>query len=532
MLPVDKSEFPQLVKKCLCGQSIDLKPSKIRRHFAVRHCYCYDCKGVFTRHLHSTTKPSHRIGTYLVFPPQTNELPPVDTPVHSPRDSCDSSSDIKLSRLQTPGPTAESRNTPTRSGMFTIWCLIGDTDDSGETVPLYDPDLAPFCNVKLSLELASINFNPWVSQIKRWKEAKRFEGFMKRDDAHQQQIHQSLLTSLIATAFDASEASGAIRTWEEVKTGLKMRNLHAEFDLDPARGSLVLVLMDTGFPTKSAIGDQYDSIEEYLQVIGSGSDARTIAYPSRDERMVSEYKLQDIRALDDVAREQGTWRPTTCFGVGECALVGVKDIMKRAWSCSSVHVVRSGEHASKLTCHQPKRRRNGKQKTTATIAGEDDDEGVWFHQEYVEMLSRMELRVFIATRPDPNGLRGLRGEVIRVCLTELGRKEGIIATEALDDTYESLGITREAAYAFSLGVFEALRDPRFGWSARFESLEVGCRLDISIRENGGPLFVNEITRWNGSHYFSDYCTGEPHALICNAFAKSWARYVKAMGEGV
>ncbi|EQB49268.1 hypothetical protein CGLO_11419 [Colletotrichum gloeosporioides Cg-14] len=307
------------------------------------------------------------------------------------------------------------------------------------------------------------------------------------------QVHQSLLTSVIATASDGNELKGAIRTWEQVESHLQARDLHLQFDLDPRKDRLVLALMETGFPVK-------------------------------EERNAAEYKLQDIRALDEIAEARGMWRPTTCYGFGDCAMANKKDILKRSWSSSSLHATTDGGHASKLTCARSKRRKVAKKDA---INAEEDGEGVWFHQEYVEMLAERELRMFIATRPDPNGTRGLRGEVVRVCCTRPDTKDGgMHATEAIDDTYESLGTTKDAVHEFALDVFEALRNPEYGWKSRFETLEVGCRLDISAKERGGPLFVNEITRWNGSHYFSNYCTGDPHALICSTYATAWKRYVE------
>ncbi|KAF9869274.1 hypothetical protein CkaCkLH20_13262 [Colletotrichum karsti] len=432
------------------------------------------------------------------------------------------------SRAARSRPREEVAHTiPDQPRQFTLWCLNEDTDDSGEVVHRYKPDRS-FCNVSISLQLASAKHNPWIPKAARWKELQRsFPGFLKTSNPTQD-THQSLLTSLIATASDEKEEHGAIRGWDQVRKHLEYRDLHREFELDPTRDLLVIILMDTGFPYKSSITEQYDKIEEYLRVINSG---RTIVYPSREERTASEYKVQDIHALDTIAEAQNTWRPVTCFGVGECTLVGTKDIVKRAWSCASVHTITDGTHSSKLTCGQSRRQKvcvKNKQTMVADI--DEDREEVWFHQEYVKPLASEELRVFIATRPDPRGARGLLGEVLRVCHTISEEKDDIVATEAMEGTYASLGTTKDAVHNFALGVFEALRDPEFGWFGRFESLEVGCRLDISVNEVGGTLFVNEITRWNGAHYFSDFCTGAPHALMCNAYATAMGRYVGALGK--
>ncbi|KAH0438381.1 hypothetical protein CcaCcLH18_03368 [Colletotrichum camelliae] len=512
---------------CLCGQSINVAPNKVRRHYGVVHCYCYDCKGIFVKSTHTRAKPDHRIGTYEEFPPVDRRRPPADDDIASPRDSENVGGEVSgrpATRLQQ-AQNAENHGHPRRPRLFTLWILIGDTDDAGNVVHKYKPDDVPFCNVTLSLQLASAQHEPWVPALSKWKQLqKRFPGFLKSGN-HTQEVHQSLLTSVIATASDGSELKGAIRTWEQVRSHLQARDLHSEFDLDPHKDRLVLALMETGFPVKSTIQSQYDCIEDYLQVIGSAYNSHTVAYPSREERNAAEYKLQDMRALDKIATAQGMWRPITCYGFGDSGMGNKKDILKRSWSSSSLHATTDGGHASKLTCARSKRRRIDKK---AAINDIEDGEGVWFHQEYVKMLAKTELRVFIVTRTDPNGIRGLRGEVVRVCCTRPVDKNDMISTEAMDDTYQSLGTTKDVVHDYALAVFEALRSPEYEWRSRFETLEVGCRLDISAKEFGGPLFVNEITRWNGSHYFSDYCTGAPHALICSTYASAWKRYLKTL----
>ncbi|KAE9569980.1 hypothetical protein CGCF415_v009634 [Colletotrichum fructicola] len=516
---------------CLCGQSINVAPNKVRRHYGVVHCYCYDCKGVFVKSTHTRANPTHRVGTYEEFPPADKRRPPLDNNLASPHVSEDIGGKVsgrpvtRLQRLQQAQNT-ENHDHPSRPRLFTLWVLIGDTDDAGDVVHKYKPENVSFCDVSLYLEPASVQHEPWVPAASKWKQLqKRFPGFLKSSSGLVQ-VHQSLLTSVIATASDGNEVKGAIRTWEQVESHLQARDLHSHFDLDPHRDRLVLALMETGFPVKSTIQSQYDCIEDYLQVIGSAYNSHTIAYPSREERNAAEYKLQDIRALDEIAEARGMWRPTTCYGFGDCAMANEKDILKRSWSSSSLHATTDGGHASKLTCTRSKRRKVDKK---AAINAEEDGEGVWFHQEYVEMLAERELRVFIATRPDPHGTRGLRGEVVRVCCTRPDPKEGgMHATEAIDNTYERLGTTKYAVHELALDVFEALRNPEYGWKSRFETLEVGCRLDISAKHVGGPLFVNEITRWNGSHYFSNYCTGDPHALICSTYATAWKRYVETL----
>ncbi|TDZ30756.1 hypothetical protein CTRI78_v011852 [Colletotrichum trifolii] len=419
----------------------------------------------------------------------------------------------------------------TQPRIFTLWVLIEDTYSSGSPIDEYRVDRAPFCNVELSLGLAPTKHTSWMPTREGWKELeRRFEPFLQLGETHQ--VHQSLLTSLMATCSDPKELNGAIRSWNHVQDGLKTRRLHSDFDLDPTRDVLIILLMDTGFPFKQVIKEQYGKIDEYLQVLGPKHSRLTHVYPNRQERYAAEDKFPDIRALDLIAQTQKTWRPTTCFGFGECALNGIKDIKKRTWSCSSVHTKSGGNRASYLGCTPSRLRRTTRSKRKITrAAGENEEtEGAWFHQEHVKILSHTELRVFIVTHPDSDGTRGLRGRILRVCCTHPTRGGNVVAVEADEDTYDRLGTTEREVCDFSLGVFEALRDPKFGWARRFESLEVGCRLDVSISEVGGSLFVNEMTRWNGASYFSDHCAGWPHSLFCSAYAKAWGRYVQEVGR--
>jgi hypothetical protein len=68
----------------------------------------------------------------------------------------------------------------------------------------------------------------------------------------------------------------------------------------------------------------------------------------------------------------------------------------------------------------------------------------------------------------------------------------------------------------------------------FESLEVGTRLDIGVAEDGMGeklLFVNEITRWYGAHYFSHNICSEPKTQICKAFAHAFGELLQSgMGD--
>uniref|UniRef100_L7JFB2 Uncharacterized protein n=2 Tax=Pyricularia oryzae TaxID=318829 RepID=L7JFB2_PYRO1 len=83
---------------------------------------------------------------------------------------------------------------------------------------------------------------------------------------------------------------------------------------------------------------------------------------------------------------------------------------------------------------------------------------------------------------------------------------------------------------FALATFEALRRRH---DRAFESLEVGCRLDVGVKEavdgGGGGLFVNELTRWYGATYFSNDALALPKTRICARFARAFADWVRSGG---
>lgn len=101
-----------------------------------------------------------------------------------------------------------------------------------------------------------------------------------------------------------------------------------------------------------------------------------------------------------------------------------------------------------------------------------------------------------------------------------------------DVDFERFGcetVTLERLHAFSPDIVERLRG--FG-SPCYESLEVGVRLDIGVADGrqgrgGKAFFVNEITRWYNGHYFFITTLAEPKTQICNAFAKSFKRFVQS-----
>ncbi|TLD29198.1 hypothetical protein PspLS_03456 [Pyricularia sp. CBS 133598] len=165
----------------------------------------------------------------------------------------------------------------------------------------------------------------------------------------------------------------------------------------------------------------------------------------------------------------------------------------------------------------------------------------WFHQQVVPALKRGEFRVFIGTQKSQDGLRGREGYVLSVVHTATRRDAAqcrdyinvlaVSADEDDDGGNDWMGARVGDVQDFALATFEALRRRK---DKGFESLEVGCRLDIGVAEkavdgSGGGLFVNELTRWYGATYFSSDALALPKTRICARFAKAFADWVRSGG---
>ena len=80
---------------------------------------------------------------------------------------------------------------------------------------------------------------------------------------------------------------------------------------------------------------------------------------------------------------------------------------------------------------------------------------------------------------------------------------------------------------FALYVYVHLRG-RKDWKEKFESLEVGVRLDIGVgedpRTNAKRFFVNEITRVYFASHFSRQTLRGSKQQVCIAFAEALHNY--------
>ena len=237
-------------------------------------------------------------------------------------------------------------------------------------------------------------------------------------------------------------------------------------------------------------------------------------YPCRTELVWEARKLGDIQVLDDIARlakhKRFQYRPITCSGSGRCALAEhSKTVQKRSSSCGSRHVKINSCRTSSLHCEIEGKLPATKQPTISTA--------VYFHQEFVDTFDSIgEFRVFLVCERCGQGLRNRRAKIIHTIRTKF-EDDDIIAynVTATESSYHEL-------HEFALYIMSCLRD-RYDWEEKFESLEVGVRLDIAI-SNDERFFVNEITRWYAADWFSLSTLGPPHTQLCSSFATALDAY--------
>ena len=254
-------------------------------------------------------------------------------------------------------------------------------------------------------------------------------------------------------------------------------------------------------------------------------------FPSLSEMIQDEQKLGDIRALDILAAKsppEYTYRPATCAVhgkrrtnkslcplQGDCSLAGQKKlVIKRTASQDGTDVKtvdRDGEIFQWV-------------KNTAA-------QYRWFGQEFVESLQEFgEFRVFIVARPNKTGIRGRRGAVIHTIRSVHDKKHRFQKHAAKDRDFQSpyiYPLRSSDLEQFALYVYEHLRG-RDDWKEKFESLEVGVRLDIGVGEDPTTkdkrFFVNEVTRVSFASYFSKSTLTGSKQQLCIAFAEALSNY--------
>lgn len=247
-------------------------------------------------------------------------------------------------------------------------------------------------------------------------------------------------------------------------------------------------------------------------------------FPSAEELEHAQQKVGDIRALDQIAKRapcRWSFRPITCDSMSECQL-NFNSVLKRTHSCGSEHVIvhpTAADLSRHLQCLSRQRRMSRRQACQGV--------GRWFHQEFVAGLrSEGEYRVFIITTGDTLALRQRRGVVMEMIHTlELPNKELVVTVLRLDSMlrgkpciYDNNDL--KELEEFALYIFNALRS-RSDWSTKYESLEIGVRLDVGVSLASGQrqYFVNEVTRIYEADIFAEWLA-QPGTHICKAVSRA------------
>ena len=238
-------------------------------------------------------------------------------------------------------------------------------------------------------------------------------------------------------------------------------------------------------------------------------------FPSQSEFLYCSGKLGDMEALDDVANGDASYRPPTCrMSAGgsyhlkhdSCPFNESEDyVSKRSNSYGCQHV-------------------EFRTSSIETVVHRHVGPERWFYQECIPSFQDPgEFRIFIVTTNDSSALRRRRGHIIHSILTHFADNGDIVPVALAGQHWVKIQqkyptLTPAALEQFALHIFDALRN-REDATAKFESLDVGVRLDIAISPLG-TLFVNEITRIWDADFFSERTLGCPCLEIAFSVAQA------------
>ncbi|CZS92459.1 uncharacterized protein RAG0_03014 [Rhynchosporium agropyri] len=285
---------------------------------------------------------------------------------------------------------------------------------------------------------------------------------------------------------------------------------------DPSNG---LVFFHWNRPESVIPAELHKVYDLFTSLERGGASIRCI--PNRTEAFQTLFKLRDIIALDEIAHLNNEYRPVTCYPNGRCRLIEQLTVHKRSQSCGGHHVLRTPKEDRKdLSCYLD---------TPEKLILSDTEEGIWFHQEFVDTYKSIgEFRVFITTFEDVDGLRGRKGKVEWIGHTRASAvdPENIISIAAeLSDIFASCKpLTALQLRLFSERIFEQLR-ARQDWDTSFESLEVGVRLDVVVSPTLQSFFVGEITRIWCADFLSDMILPQPSYYLCRKVANSMKSFL-------
>ncbi|RSL44425.1 hypothetical protein CEP54_014689 [Fusarium duplospermum] len=296
----------------------------------------------------------------------------------------------------------------------------------------------------------------------------------------------------------------------------------------------------------------YDAIE-----MADAPRGNVSVYPSRYETWNQGHKLRDLRALDEIAKgapDKFAWRPKTCFGLGMCALADEtgKTVIKGTFSSCGEHVEivtdTNDGTMNTLRCTRPtdnaepstrsrgtKKHTKTTQKPTKKSPAIQEHDRHYFHQNFIRPLQTWgEIRVF------------MKGNEVSLMAFSIPRGEDETEFMAFDgDRHFCFGPTVSTTREGRKAKDQELRDFCQWWQKQllerypdlFETLRVGCRLDVGISQADleGHFFVNEVTRWSAAGFFGINICAAPYDKMCQIFGEKFAemygRFIERENNG-
>ncbi|EJP69825.1 uncharacterized protein BBA_00694 [Beauveria bassiana ARSEF 2860] len=323
-------------------------------------------------------------------------------------------------------------------------------------------------------------------------------------------VHQSVLMILFVARL--LNATVEFYNWKSDKEAFTRKALASNHD------QVLLFISNTSCDETAE--DLY-RVTDYLEAVR----ANVRVYPTKSEWSWTLQKVGDIRTLDDLAQGSNTWRPKTCFGVGECLLTqpqGGKMVLKRSHSCAGREVqVVAMTKRDKLLCKAPVPDQTAKYKKRGRYQGVQLHRFLYFHQEYVPTFRKTgEFRVWVCggrvvcafrTKEDEN----LPGKPMALRQLDINEYNDF-------NWYSPDKCTRKQKHdellQFILDTDSRIRQLR---SDRFDTVQIGARYDCGISPDH-RFYVNELTRFANADTFSGLLA-PPHDQIIGPLAKMIAQ---------
>ena len=323
-------------------------------------------------------------------------------------------------------------------------------------------------------------------------------------------IHQSVLMMLFAAHL--SGATVEFYNWETDEEAFTHKALASNND------QMLIFISDTS--CDETVEGVY-RVAHYLEAVR----ANVRVYPKRSEWSWCQQKVGDVRTLDDIARVSNTWRPKTCFGVGECLLTqpqGGQMVLKRSHSCAGREVkVVAMTNRDKLLCKAPVAEQTAKRMRRGRYQGARLHKFLYFHQEYVPTFRRTgEFRVWVCG-----------GRVVCAFRTKdddnSPGKPMALRQLDMDDFSDfnwyspDKGARRRIHDELLQFVLDTDRRVRRLRNDKFDSVQIGARYDCGISPDH-RFYVNELTRFTNADTFSGLLA-PPHDQIIGPLAKMIAQ---------